>query len=86
MGWSSHGSRGDTGLKPYDYLGFGMCWPVRILQLKTKGKGKFKAEGRPSSAVAMLRRVERLREGGKTGTYPNYLKLHLLKSLLDRTL
>jgi len=55
MGWSSHGSRGDTGLKPCDYLGLGMCWPVRILQIKTEGKGNLKAEGR------------RLKEGGKTG-------------------
>ena len=39
MGWSSHDSKGDTGGKPRDYPVFGMCWSVRILQLKTKGKG-----------------------------------------------
>ena len=34
---------------------------------KARGNSRLKAEDRPSSAVAMLRRVERLKEGGKTG-------------------
>ena len=50
MEWSSCGSaeqlcsEGDTGRRPYDYLGLGMCWRVRILQLKTTVKKNLRDE------------------------------------------